>query len=313
MADLSEVGAEWAESAAADLSGLTGKEVSITGPTVTDAPLDRLLGQRGTIVHTRCSTQDDARAELCFTAPLRAACALVAVHLGRSPDDLEALEQGAFEGEVLTAYADVMDLCAGILGRVLAEEAELPGVQRGDSAALELPLGDTAPLAKGLYRCARFELCIEGFPKETIDILFPDALASSWFGPGSAPGEVEEESGPLAVVDIVPAERDEMDQLARELGRRVWTVDPAELGQETMEDLADCDAVILCWDLGGYGGLDVLEWLRRDDRTRELKVAVASAEPTRSMVIAALRWGAYTVIHKPLEPQEIQTRLLAEP
>lgn len=114
---------------------------------------------------------------------------------------------------------------------------------------------------------------------------------------------------PLVVVDPDPEGRRKAESLAEALGRRVWALDPAELGCHSFDELGESRAVVLAWDLGGVVALDLLEDLRGDPRTEAVPVALATPAPTRDLVLTSLRWGAATVLHQPLDAGEIARRL----
>ncbi len=310
MHDLTQIGAAWAEATSADLSGLVGKEIAISGPRISDGAPGRLLGSKGSVVHTACTSEGEERAELAFIAPLSAALALAAVQLGKEPDELKGAK---LEGEVRDAHKGVMDLCVGILGRVLDEEASLPGVTLGAIDTIELPISEGVLPAPGGYRLARYDLVIEGGSKETIDLLIPAEQAASWFGPSSIAPQDEPEGANVALIDNTLVERDEIDELSEGLGREIVLIEVADIGSEVADELAECCALILGWELDGRAGLDVLEALRRDPLTAQLRIALASEAPTPAMVSAAMRWGAFTFLCKPYDADEIRERLLSPP
>ena len=55
----------------------------------------------------------------------------------------------------------------------------------------------------------------------------------------------------------------------------------------------------------------LLEKLQANETTTNLRIAIASDRPTRALVAAALRWGAYTVLFQPWDASEISERLLS--
>lgn len=117
----------------------------------------------------------------------------------------------------------------------------------------------------------------------------------------------------LVAVDAVEEDRAQLQALQEALGRPVWTLDPSQFSFDMLDDLSEAGAVILEWDLGTRLGLEVLAALTRDPRTRSLRVALASDAPTRSMVAAALRAGAWTFLCKPYDADEIARRLIPRP
>ena len=313
--DLEKLGTEWAAASSQDLSGLFGIEVTISGPSLQHARRDELLPESDVIVTSRCEVAEEDGAGIWMVLPLRGAQVLATAQNGKQPEELAEVEAREFDGDVADGYTGAIDVCAGILGRVLDEEAGLPAIQLGDTHATERADCDEA-LASGSYRRMRFEFEAGGFPKETFDIFFEADLATRWFGQmgasPSATGEGETLDLHIAIVDPCEESREDFGNIAEGLGAQVMSFDPQELGPEAKEELAEVGWVVLAWDLGGRSGLDLLDALRRDKATAHLEFAIASPAPTRPIVEAALRWGARTVLFQPWEAEEIRERLLEE-
>jgi CheY-like chemotaxis protein len=130
--------------------------------------------------------------------------------------------------------------------------------------------------------------------------------------PPAEPEEGREASGPGAIVFLDPSAeaRDQAEELEEELGGLpIWTFEPAEFGADTFEEIAEASAIVIEWNLQGQCGIDVLEALLFDERTREIPVLLASASPTRAMVMAALRCGARSFTMKPYQADELRRRL----
>jgi len=306
--ELARVAAAWAEGASADLQGLLDCEVSLGPVAVRQGSRDTLVASAaagGGALHAVLCTRDDARLTVHLLAPAASAHALAAARLGRKAPGSAAA--APLEADAYDAFVECVELAAGILGRVLSELAELPGLEYEACTALPDPLSEDAALAAGDYRRLSFSLALAGAAAGELWLLFPEEVAASWFGP---PAEGTSDSGlPLAVIDPDPAGRAHAEALAEVLGRPVWTLDPAELGPHSFDELSETQAVIVAWDLGGVVGLDLLEDLRRDPRTASVAVALATEAPTRDRVLMALRWGAATVLHQPLEAEEVARRL----
>jgi len=115
--------------------------------------------------------------------------------------------------------------------------------------------------------------------------------------------------GPLVFFDPTTRDRDQAEELESELGLTIWTFDPAEFCAETFEEIAEASAIVVEWNLQGQCGIDLLEALLYDERTRRVPVILASAAPTRSMVTAALRCGARSFTRKPYQADELRRRL----
>lgn len=133
-------------------------------------------------------------------------------------------------------------------------------------------------------------------------------------GPGADASEEAEgalAAGAVCLLDpALPPE--ESEALATKLGRPVLTVDPRQLGED-LEPLHGALAIVVPWDVGIQHGLDLVETVRRCEPTRAARVLVAAVEPTRSMVLAALRAGADGFVFRPYEADELGARLAEQP
>jgi CheY-like chemotaxis protein len=136
----------------------------------------------------------------------------------------------------------------------------------------------------------------------------PSAAAPAAPPPAPAVVEAVGEDRPLVVIDASAADREEAELLEEALGRPVTGVEPVRLGRAAFEEIGNAAAVVIAWDLGGASGIDLLDALLRDERTRALPIALASAAPTRPMVCAALRAGAASFVRKPYTVEELVRR-----
>jgi CheY-like chemotaxis protein len=306
--ELARVAAAWAEGASADLQELLDCEVGLGEASVDLRSRDVLVASAtagGGALHAVLRTRDDARVPVHLVAPAASAHALAATRLGR------ALPEGAvatpLEPDAHDAFVECVELAAGILGRVLSEVGEFPGLEYESCEPLPDPLPADAALTAGDYRRLRVPVALAGAAAGELWLLFAEPVAVGWFGP---PAEGAGDSAlPLALIDPDPEARARAEELADALGRPIWTLDPAEFGPHSFDELSETQAVIVAWDLGGVVGLDLLEDLRRDPRTARVAVALATDAPTRDRVLMALRWGAATVLHQPLDAQEVARRL----
>ncbi|MGH0033722.1 MAG: hypothetical protein ACQGVK_01700 [Myxococcota bacterium] len=119
-----------------------------------------------------------------------------------------------------------------------------------------------------------------------------------------ADGEEIDEGGLLL---IAPQGEDggELEALRAGLGMEVVALEAADPAL----DPTGARAVVVEWDLGARTGLDLVESLVRDPRLRGVPIALCSHTPTRARVAAALRAGAKSFLHRPLEAGELSARL----
>ncbi len=69
------------------------------------------------------------------------------------------------------------------------------------------------------------------------------------------------------------------------------------------------DAVVIDWTLPGQSGLDALRAIKRDRRTRHVRVIMLTAHAASSPREAALAAGAERFLEKPLRPDALLTAL----
>jgi CheY-like chemotaxis protein len=126
----------------------------------------------------------------------------------------------------------------------------------------------------------------------------------------SPPEEDAEEDECTTLVVIDPEEQDRLfvEDLEDDLELGVWAIDPEEISPAAIQELADARGIIVSWDLGHITGLEVLHALRADPITRGKRIALAASNPTRRMVIQALRHGADSFVMKPYAVDEIRRR-----
>ncbi len=128
---------------------------------------------------------------------------------------------------------------------------------------------------------------------------------------GAAPPATSEDApaGAVVFIDAAPPDPDRGQEIEAALGRSCHWLEPAALNADAMEDLAQAAAIVIAFDLGGRCGLDLLEAFSRDERTHGVRMAIATATPTRGSVAAALRAGARSVLFQPYDAEEIDRRL----
>ena len=128
---------------------------------------------------------------------------------------------------------------------------------------------------------------------------------------GAAEAECEaEEERERALVFVDPElSQEDADGIGEALGVKTSRVDDSELLAGDADALDAALAVVVAWDLAGQTALDLVESLCRTERAVEVPVVVASAEPTRGRVMAALRAGATSFARRPYDVEELRARL----
>ena len=69
------------------------------------------------------------------------------------------------------------------------------------------------------------------------------------------------------------------------------------------------DALVIDWTLPGKSGLEALQAVKRDPKTRHVRVFVLTAHTASSLRDAALAAGAELFLEKPLRPDALLTAL----
>lgn len=311
-ADYENLCVEYARAVQNDLAGLLGTDVRLKGPKIAVLTAAEAARTADPLTHTVCEAQDDSGHRIHLVVPAADAAGLAGLIMAFEAEQIEAKRKEGLDDDLLDAFGEVMNMAAAILSRI-GEAMALPALVRGEThRSLE-----AEALGEGRFRRARWRLVLPDQPEGCLEMWTPEKTLAEWFGESldavgpeaaEAVAPEDEEDGPLVVIDPSEADREALESLEVELGRVVWAVDPAELGTESFEGLADASAVILAWELGACMGLDVLHALRSAEATAHLPVALASSQPTRRMVLSALRSGAATFLMKPYEAREIRTR-----
>ena len=118
-------------------------------------------------------------------------------------------------------------------------------------------------------------------------------------------------SSKLLVVDDDAGNR---DMLSRDLGRRGYSVEVAESGQEALEKIeaAHYDLVLLDQIMPGISGLDLLRMLRATHSQMDLPVIMVSAVSQSQFAVDALASGANDCVAKPVDIPIIAARIQAQ-
>jgi len=84
---------------------------------------------------------------------------------------------------------------------------------------------------------------------------------------------------------------------------------PSAQGLLTLIRHERADAVVMDWTLPGKSGLEALQAIKRDPRTRHVRVIILTAHSASSLRDAALAAGAELFLEKPLRPDALLTAL----
>lgn len=84
---------------------------------------------------------------------------------------------------------------------------------------------------------------------------------------------------------------------------------PSAQGLLTLIQHERAEVVVIDWTLPGKSGLEALQAIKREDKTRHVRVIVLTAHSASSLREAALSAGAELFLEKPLRPDALLTAL----
>ena len=84
---------------------------------------------------------------------------------------------------------------------------------------------------------------------------------------------------------------------------------PSAQGLLTLIQHERAEVVVIDWTLPGKSGLEALQAIKREDKTRHVRVIVLTAHSASSLREAALSAGADLFLEKPLRPDALLTAL----
>jgi len=294
---LEGVAQQFADACSEELTALLGVSVLIRSPIAESVEGEEAAAHPAPVLDVVCRSEE-AGLDVHLIMPRPEAVAVAGLQLGE--DAATLMERGAqpLEQDQLASFQGAMKLLVEVLGRLLQESVGVTALQLGDVLEVAEPSADGGFLAARSWVRLSFDLGIEGFPKGALEVLVASGAAGA-----AAP--------PLIVFDPCPEQRRLVEGFAADLGRPVETLDPGELARPDPDELLHAGAVLIAWDLGGRPGLEWVEELVRDERTREVPLLLSSDVPTRGMVAAALRAGAQSFVSRPYGLEQVRSALPA--
>jgi len=115
-------------------------------------------------------------------------------------------------------------------------------------------------------------------------------------------------AGTIIVVEDHAPVRELYAEALRGAGWRV-VERPSAQGLLTLIRYEGADIVVIDWTLPGKSGLEALQAIKRDPKTRHVRVIVLTAHSASSLREAALAAGAELFLEKPLRPDALLTAL----
>ena len=302
-----ELSAEEIEAAAAGfaeaygpvVTGLLGVDVSLTPTGVSEVAAKEAAGGSDPILSVAC--RDEGEGVTCMRAVVsrETAAKLGGRQLARTPEEIEAAAAAPLDEEMRGAFKAMVE---GALEPLAAAFPDL-GIDAAEvQDALEVaePDQDTSWLDPGGVVRVAFELNCED-ERFGFSLLLPGEEGAEGLGPKG-----------LTFLEADPVRCELLDALGEELPCDVDVVEPDVFMREREgdEDGFEPTTLVLPWKLGGRSGLEWLEGMRSDERFAGCRFVMASEEPTRGQVMAALRAGAESFLCIPYEKSEIVKRLL---
>src|SRR6476469_6437026 len=115
-------------------------------------------------------------------------------------------------------------------------------------------------------------------------------------------------AGTVIVVEDHAPVRELYAEALRGAGWRV-VERPSAQGLLTLIQHERAEVVVIDWTLPGKSGLEALQAIKREDKTRHVRVIVLTAHSASSLREAALSAGAELFLEKPLRPDALLTAL----
>jgi CheY-like chemotaxis protein len=302
LAALERLAEPYAAACSQELASLLSTAVDLGGAVVESVGADQAAAHPAPVVDLRCRTDEDPPLPLHIVVTRSDAVTLAGLQLGEDAGAIMPHREKPLEPGRLAAFEEVMKVAVAALGRLFEEEFGRSAIQGEAAAEIAEPGADPSWLGAEQLLRIRFDLSIGDFPRGHLEVLISDAEASAG-GAGA---------GPIFVIDPSEEERKRVEALATQLARSVTGLDPNELLPDDRENLAKASAVVVAWDLGGRAGLELVESLVWDERTQGVPILMASEAPTRGMVLAALRAGARSFVHRPYDAAEVRRRAYGE-
>lgn len=321
--DLSSIGLAYARAFTEDLRALVGAEVTIGTPEIESVQAAAVVQSDQPLARTTCKNKQDSEQQYHCLVSRSMAVTLACLLMGHTEERLKEMRELPLDEETLDAFGEIMNLGTAVLSRLFTDKFDLPPVGVVATEELSSPLSDTEWLVDPEYVRVHFPVTIPGYGDESLTIVFPPNVAHDWFGidigeyaesisSDEVDGEQDEDAiEPISIVFIEPDEetRNDIEDLEEELIHSIWTIDPEEFDPDELDEFSDVGAFVIEWDLNIRTGLDFLECLREDETIRGVPILMMSATPSDAKVRTAIRSGADSFVTKPLDLEELQTRL----
>lgn len=302
---LKDLGTKFCEAAGKDLAALLEREVVLSDVKAKSVKADALFEEDDPVLHLCCGTGEKGGLVVHVLLSMPDALALGALRAG---EEASAAREQTLEGSLAEGFDEVAKLSVAVLSRLLEEAHGSAPFAVESALPVEKPASEAGWLPSGSYWLLQMGLEVEDLLEGTLSILIPEELSGT---DATQESQAEDDGLALLVVDPCEEHRELLEEMSEPLAREITVLAPGELNLKELEEVQEAYAVVVSWELSGRSGLELVEYLARDERTARVPLLVAAENPTPEMVRAAFRAGACSFVCKPYEVEELRTRVLA--
>ena len=111
------------------------------------------------------------------------------------------------------------------------------------------------------------------------------------------------------VIDDDPISRKKLCRILQRLG--IEQVEESQTGEEALPQIKETsfDLIMVDWYMPGMTGLELLQTLRAEERTKQTSVFIVTTEGRQAQIISAIQAGATGYIMKPFSQESIKQKL----
>ena len=113
----------------------------------------------------------------------------------------------------------------------------------------------------------------------------------------------------ILVVDDSKTMRRILSQLLKKMGYEVLEAGDGVEAIQILQLNADIELLITDWNMPNMDGLELLQIVRKEEKFKDLKIVMVTANTGRAEVITALKAGANNYIAKPFIAHTIERML----
>jgi hypothetical protein len=283
--------------AGSELASVIGVPVELTAQGVADVDVGGVAEDDDPVVVVLCRGGEPPLS-IQLVVPREISGVLAGLQLGSPLEDLVDVGKQSLDPETLGALRGTLRPLVSAIELTLGERLE-GQLQIQDALEVDEPASDPTWLVGTHFQRARLGVRIEGAEESYLDILFP---------PGSGSEPLPDVAGRQLGLLVDAETAGDADTLARLLGCPVEAIDRGRLERDGVALLAECDALLIPWEVDGRPGMDLLERLASHDSPVRPALLMTHEAPTRAIVRAALLAGASSFVMQPHVAAEVLER-----